>query len=216
MTSYKNDSQIVAMTDLVDAYQHNNIEKYEAVLQKSRQDIISDPFIAEHIDEVTRDMRTKAVLKIISPYTRFKTSFVAARLKIPVPEVEEILSFLIADGKTKGHIDLKQGTVTTLGHSDKDRLEALDFFSSAIGKLTTAAFVADESFRSVDDATEGLTLPIKSRDQQDIRKAQHKAFFQNRGLGGSGSGGGSAGAGAGVGSTGFGVESQIPGRAFKS
>jgi COP9 signalosome complex subunit 2 len=171
------------MTDLVDAYQHDNIEKYESVLQKNRQEIVADPFIAEHIDEVTRDMRTKAVLKIISPYTRFKTSFVADRLKIPVPEVEEILSFLVADGKTRGHIDIKDGTVSTLTKVDKDRALALASLSSAISSLPASIFASDETFRSVDDASEAvMTLPALSAHQgsdSDPRKPRHKAYFQH-------------------------------------
>src|SRR5205085_1725826 len=90
---YKNDPRIAAMTDLVDAYQRDDIHRYEFVLQNNK-DLLSDPFIAENIDEVTRNMRTKAVLKLIAPYTRFTLAFIARQLKITVAEVQDILSFL--------------------------------------------------------------------------------------------------------------------------
>ena len=42
------------MTDLVDAYQQNDIHRYELILHKN-QDLLADPFIAENIDEVHTD-----------------------------------------------------------------------------------------------------------------------------------------------------------------
>ena len=52
---YKNDSRISAMTDLVDAYQRDDIHGYEKILQTNR-DLLEDPFIAENIDEVTHNI----------------------------------------------------------------------------------------------------------------------------------------------------------------
>ncbi|RAL66704.1 hypothetical protein DID88_007488 [Monilinia fructigena] len=50
---YKNDPRIAAMTDLVDAYQRDDIHKYEAVL-KSNKDLMADSFIRENIDEKSK------------------------------------------------------------------------------------------------------------------------------------------------------------------
>ena len=49
---YKNDPRISAMTDLVDAFQRDDIHGYETILQKNK-DLLEDPFIAENIDEVS-------------------------------------------------------------------------------------------------------------------------------------------------------------------
>ncbi|POS81829.1 PCI-domain-containing protein, partial [Erysiphe pulchra] len=87
---YKNDPRIAAMTELVDAYQNDRIHRYEAILTKNK-DLLADPFIAENIDEVTRNMRTKAVVKLVAPYTRFKLDFIAKRLNISTPEVQDIV-----------------------------------------------------------------------------------------------------------------------------
>ena len=100
---YKNDPRISAMTDLVDAFQRDDIHAYEAVLSK-HPDVLADPFIAENIDEVSRNMRTKAVLKLIAPYTRFTLQFISKHIKIAVPEVLDILSFLILDKKLNAQI----------------------------------------------------------------------------------------------------------------
>lgn len=144
---YKNDPRIAAMTDLVDAYQRDDITKYEDVLQKNT-DLLADPFIAENIDEVTRNMRTKGVLKLIAPYTRMRLSKIANSLRISVPEVQDILSYLIVDGRVKGRIDEHNGTFEIESPGDAERAKAIQDLSSAVADLYTAIFKDGEGFRS--------------------------------------------------------------------
>ena len=47
---YKNDSEILAMTNLVSAYQNNDINEFEKILKQNRTNIMDDPFIREHIE----------------------------------------------------------------------------------------------------------------------------------------------------------------------
>jgi COP9 signalosome complex subunit 2 len=131
---YKNDPRISAMTDLVDAFQRDDIHAYEDVLSK-HPDVLADPFIAENIDEVSRNMRTKAVLKLIAPFTRFTLQFISKHIKISVPEVLDILSFLILDKKLNAKIDQENGTVSVESASDVERLRAVEEWSSALRAL---------------------------------------------------------------------------------
>ena len=48
--SYKNDPEILAMTNLVSAYQNNDIADFEKILKNNRRTIMDDPFIREHIE----------------------------------------------------------------------------------------------------------------------------------------------------------------------
>ncbi len=144
---YKNDPRVSAMTDLVDAYQRDDIQKYESVLQKNK-DVLADPFIAENIDEVTRNMRTKGVLKLIAPYTRFTLAFVAKQLKISVPEVQDIIGFLIVDQKLKGKINQDAGTVEMDSNSDTDRTHSMQAWSSALASFWTAVLDNSDGFRA--------------------------------------------------------------------
>lgn len=167
---YRNDPRIAAMTDLVDAYQRDDMHQYTKVLQKN-QDILADPFIAENIDEVTRNMRTKAVVKLIAPYTRLKISWVAKQLKISETDVQDILGFLIVDGKIQGKIDQQAGIIEIESDGDAERIKAIDGLSQALAKLFSAAF-SEEGFRvsieagMLDDAGPGgagLGIPEGSR-----------------------------------------------------
>lgn len=47
---YKNDPEILAMTDLVVSYQNNDINEFESILRSNRNNIMADPFIREHIE----------------------------------------------------------------------------------------------------------------------------------------------------------------------
>lgn len=149
---YRNDPRISAMTDLVDAFQKDDIHSYEAILSKN-QDVLADPFIAENIDEVSRNMRTKAVLKLIAPYTRFNLSFISKQIKISVPEVQDILSFLIMDKKLNAKIDQESGTVVVESASDSERLRSLQEWSSSLKTLWRTILNDGEGFK-VDDASQ--------------------------------------------------------------
>ncbi|KAK0737441.1 PCI domain-containing protein [Apiosordaria backusii] len=143
---YKNDPRIAAMTDLVDAYQRDDIYKYEDVLQKNT-DLLADPFIAENIDEVTRNMRTKGVLKLIAPYTRMRLSWIAKQLQISEEEVQDLVSYLIVDGRVQGRIDEHAGTFEIESKGDADRIQAIQTLASAVGDLYTSVFKDAEGFR---------------------------------------------------------------------
>ena len=150
---YKNDPRISAMTDLVDAYQRDDIHAYEAVLSKN-PDVLADPFIAENIDEVSRNMRTKAVLKLLAPYTRFSLQFISKHIKIAVPEVLDILSFLILNKQLDAKIDQETGTVVVASPSDVERLRALQEWSSSLRSLWQTA-LNGEGFRAEEGTPSG-------------------------------------------------------------
>lgn len=158
---YRNDPRISAMTDLVDAFQRDDIHAFEAILSKN-PDVVVDPFIAENIDEVSRNMRTKAILKLIAPYTRFTLSFISKNIKISVSEVQDILGFLILDQKLKAKINQETGTVEVESTSDFDRLHALQEWNSSLRSLWRTALNDGEGFKVLEDSSQLLGGPVSS------------------------------------------------------
>ncbi|CAK7274226.1 COP9/signalosome complex subunit Csn2 [Sporothrix epigloea] len=136
---YRNDPRITAMTELVEAYQHDDIDSYVDVLHR-HPDLLQDAFIAENIDEVTRNMRTKAVLKIIAPYTRLRTRWIADQIRISDAEVQDILGFLIIDGRVAGTIDQQAGLLELDSHVDASRMDAMAQLTLAMTGLAEATF----------------------------------------------------------------------------
>lgn len=154
--AYQSDPRISAMTDLVDAYQRDDMQKYERILQ-SNPNTVSDPFIANNLDTVTRSMRTKSVLKLVAPYTRFSLDFVARSLKITMSEVQDIVGFLILDNKLKARMDQTKGSVEKTLGSDLQRTQAVDQWTNAMDGLWSAVLSSGEGFRS-DDSGPPISL----------------------------------------------------------
>jgi COP9 signalosome complex subunit 2 len=144
---YQNDPRISTMTNLVNAYQREDIHEYEKILQDNK-DLLQDPFIAENIDEVTRNVRTKAVVKLVAPYTRFTLAFISKQLKISLPEVQEIVGFLIVDKRLRGKINQQNGTVEIESSTDMDRVQAMQDWSAAIGSLWESVLNESDGFKS--------------------------------------------------------------------
>ncbi|KAI1092944.1 PCI-domain-containing protein [Rostrohypoxylon terebratum] len=168
---YRNDPRIAAMTELVDAYQRDDMHTYVNVLQKN-QDILADPFIAENIDEVTRNMRTKAIVKLIAPYTRMKVGWIARQLKISEAEVQDILGFLIVDGKIKGKIDQQSGILEIESDGDAERVQAMESWAGALAGLYATMFKDGEGYKlaethaQADDTALGVLFGAESSRQR--------------------------------------------------
>lgn len=158
---YKNDPRIAAMTELVDAYQRGDIHRYESILSNNK-DLLADPFIAENIDAVTRDMRTKAVLKLVAPYTRFRLSSIAKQLNISVPEVQDIVGFLIVDKQFRGKINQEAGTVEMEDTTGVERLNAVANWTAAIRSLADFVLHESEAFKTDDAGRGALDAPLFS------------------------------------------------------
>ncbi|OCH90066.1 PCI-domain-containing protein [Obba rivulosa] len=137
---YKNDPQIKAMTDLVDAYQRREVFAAERIIRDNRSTIMDDSFIRSYIGELLRSLRTQYLIDLIKPYTRLELSFLAKQLNIDKDEVEELLIGLILEGKVEGRIDqvamrLELDRAQSL---EKKRYMALDKWSSALESVHTA------------------------------------------------------------------------------
>jgi len=133
---YKNDPEILAMTNLVTAYQNNDINEFEYILKQNRQNIMDDPFIREHIEDLLRNIRTQVLIKLIKPYTRIQIPFISTELNIDVQEVESLLVACILDNTIQGRIDqvnqvlfLERTTISTA------RYIALDRWANQLGTL---------------------------------------------------------------------------------
>jgi COP9 signalosome complex subunit 2 len=75
---YKNDPQILAMTNLVAAYQNNDINEFERILKANRTTIMDDPFIKEHIEGMPAiDCNQKGSFLFTRILVFFKFRFIA-------------------------------------------------------------------------------------------------------------------------------------------
>jgi len=113
----QNHPEILPMSDLLNAYQHNEINRFEKVLKDNKDVILGDPFIALFIKNILTEIRTKVLLELIRPYTRVTVPFISKQLNISPADVQELLVILILDNKVTGHIDqVNQLLILQKGH----------------------------------------------------------------------------------------------------
>ena len=133
---------------------------------QNNKDLLQDPFIAENIDEVTRNVRTKAVVKLVAPYTRFTLAFISKQLKISLAEVQEIVGFLIVDKRLRGKINQQNGTVEVESSTDMDRVQAMKEWSNAIGSLWQTVLNDGDGFRSDESGSQFAPTPGEGGGQR--------------------------------------------------
>ncbi|KAF1811058.1 COP9 signalosome complex subunit 2 [Eremomyces bilateralis CBS 781.70] len=177
---YRNDPRIQSMTDLVDAYQRDDMHGYEKILQTNKDDLLGDPFIAENIDSVTRDMRTKAVSKLVAPYTRFTLSFISKTLNISLSEVQDIVAVLIVENKLRGKINQPEGTVEIQSTADADRVQAMQNWTSAVEGLWNTVLNESDGFKS-EESSYGGTGTRDSQGSPSNQAALKRMFGGGRG-----------------------------------
>ncbi|KAI5384617.1 COP9/signalosome complex subunit Csn2, partial [Lathyrus oleraceus] len=100
---YKNDHEILATTNLIAAYQRNEILEFAKILKSNRRTIMDDPFIRNYIEDLLKNIRTQVLLKLIKPYTRIRIPFISKELNVPEHDVEQLLVSLILDNRIQGH-----------------------------------------------------------------------------------------------------------------
>ncbi|GAB2267985.1 COP9/signalosome complex subunit Csn2 [Dionaea muscipula] len=65
------------MTNLIAAYQRNEILEFQKNLKSSRSTIMDGPFIRNHIEDLLKNIRSQVLLKLITPYTRIWIPFIS-------------------------------------------------------------------------------------------------------------------------------------------
>mmetsp|Transcript_10906 Transcript_10906/g.16656 ORF Transcript_10906/g.16656 Transcript_10906/m.16656 type:complete len:528 (-) Transcript_10906:1028-2611(-) len=109
---YRDDPEIVAMTNLVQAFQNNEITKFEAILRRNEGRIMDDEFIRQHVEDLLRTIRMQVLRRVIRPYTRISLAAIAKELNdIPIPDVQSLLVTLILEGTLEGRIDQVDGVL---------------------------------------------------------------------------------------------------------
>jgi len=133
---YKKDVEILAMTNLVNAYQNNDINEFEKILKQNRQTIMEDTFIREHIEDLLRNIRTQVLIKLIKPYTRINIKFISGELNIDAGDVESLLVSCILDNTISGKIDQVAGVLELdRGREGTSRYLALDKWNTQLNNL---------------------------------------------------------------------------------
>ena len=108
---YEFHPEVKAMTQLVKAFDNNQIQKFESTLKKNRNSLLRDPFIRMYVEELLRTVRVKVMLKTIRPYSSVRVRYLASTLSIDEDTLYELVLSSILDGKLNCKIDQVNGMI---------------------------------------------------------------------------------------------------------
>ena len=144
---YRDDPEIAAMTNLVQAFQNNEIHNFEKILKQNKERIMGDEFIRGHVEDLLRTIRTQVLRRVIKPYTRISLQAIAEKLNnIPVEEVENLLVGLILDNSLDAQIDQVSGVL----------LNNTESTAKSSSKSTTSATIASLKFDAMSQIASAL------------------------------------------------------------
>lgn len=133
---YKNNPEIKAMTDLIHAYQQENMAEFERIFRDNRDTLNEDQFVNEHVEALVTQMRTKVLLNLIKPYKSIKISFMSEVLGISEEDVEDILVACILDNAIKGKIDQVKGVLVKNDDMCNPRYPAMHKVANVLGEIS--------------------------------------------------------------------------------
>jgi hypothetical protein len=122
---YRNDPDIVAMTNMVNANENEDILAYEQNL-RHHTELMEDPFVAGNISDVTRNIRMKAITTYIVPYSEFNLDALCRQLYIPRADLAELIVFMALNDGLRAQIDESTGhvVINRAGGPDTSALRA--------------------------------------------------------------------------------------------
>merc|ERR1712087_252187 len=119
-----------------EAFDEDDIRRFEDTLRRDKQSILDDDFIVEHMPAVKLRIRSKVLVKLIKPYTRVKLEWLCRQLNATMPEIENLVVNLILDKSINGRLD-QIHSLLDLKYSEKaDKLYgAIDTWISSVARL---------------------------------------------------------------------------------
>lgn len=112
---YMEDKQIIAITQLRTAFEQNDINQIQKVLNSKESHILDDPFINQYLDDLLRNIRLNVIIARVKPYKTVSLEYLAKELTLTREDICGLLSELILEEKIKGEIDQLNGFLEMSG-----------------------------------------------------------------------------------------------------
>jgi len=138
--------QVDAMLAVAAAAKNRSVKCFREVLEdsKHKDQLLSDPTVARHLNDLSESLMENNLLKLIEPYSRVQISKIATLIELPENTVQSTIAKLILDKKFNGI--LLPGIINAYPDAEPDKvfdyaLETIDTVGSVVGKLFDKASV---------------------------------------------------------------------------
>ncbi len=160
---FSEDREIVAMSDLRQSLEANDLNRFERTIKNKQNRILDEPFLMTYIQPLRRRMReqvscvfsvvitvdlfptAQVLLNLTRPYRKVTMTFLARELTMTEGDVEEILVDMILDDRLAARIDQTTGHVVLFGSSSVTEKSSL-LQLSALARWADTLTSANENF----------------------------------------------------------------------
>ncbi len=103
---------IDAIRAIAGAYRERSLKTFAAVQKQYHAEIVEDPIVHDHLQELYGNLLEQNLLRIIEPFSCVEIAHVARLIELPVQDVERKLSQMILDKRFEGE---REGRRAVLG-----------------------------------------------------------------------------------------------------
>ncbi|OQV22745.1 26S proteasome non-ATPase regulatory subunit 11A [Hypsibius exemplaris] len=129
-------TDVEALKAIARASSDRSLADFQAALVTYKEQLVDDPIIRSHLDNLYNKMLEQNLLRIIEPYSRVQIEHVSMIIELPQGVVEKKLSQMILDKSLPGILDQGEGVIVLYESNpvDKTYEAALD----TVGNLNKA------------------------------------------------------------------------------
>lgn len=137
---YQDDKEIIAMSDLRQSLESNDLRRFERILHDKKNRIEEEPLLMKYIQPLRRRMHEQVVINLVRPYERVSLDFIAQELLLSVDDIEKLVVDMIVNDKLKGSIDQLRGYIVLANKNNSNaasnaKLESLARWATALEKI---------------------------------------------------------------------------------
>eukprot|EP01035_Chromulina_nebulosa_P019861 gene19861-25812_t len=139
---YADDKEILAMSELRQSLEANDLDRFENILNKKSNRIIDEPFLMTYIQPLRRRMREQVLINLTKPYQKVTLKYLGKELNLNENEVELLLVDLILDERLSASIDQTNGYVILtknnllLNSNENKLLRVINNWTEALNEIT--------------------------------------------------------------------------------
>lgn len=166
---FQDDPEIIAMQELRECLEANDLIKFESIIKNPKNLIETDSYLMQFLKPLRVKMREEAILNFLSSYSRLKLSFLSESLKLSYEETLDLCSRLIISGRLPGvSIDEPNGEIlisplvsnsnntsssnaissSTQNESDKSDKKKSNFIPLYASSKSSGAFLSSYEFQT--------------------------------------------------------------------
>ena len=106
---YAQDKEIMMINDMRSAFEVNDIDAIQRILNSKDSHILDDPIISMYLEDLMRSIRLKVIIARVKPYKTVSLDHLSRQLNVSREDICGLLSELILEERLKGEIDQLNG-----------------------------------------------------------------------------------------------------------